>query len=215
MTVADLLDEIYLIVKDDAFFADDAAKEVMLRRVNTALLTACSYPGVEVPSLKRLGRAITSPTEAFVGIEGVSDVFAGKVLAVGEPGKVKIYTRLEDFYTDYYPLDKSGDVTAVCVAGNILWYQGIPETPVSLLVVLQNDPPVLTSEDDVIPVVPEAFQLQILAHGVAAHLYDTIEDGVDGAKVNTQNSQMQFLTGMQRWMEFLGQRKQHIKTSHW
>jgi hypothetical protein len=215
MKVSEILDEIYLLVKDDSFFGTDEAKLAMIRRVNEAIIYACSYPGVEVPSLKRMGMFLTNPLEAFATVDGVSSSFSGRVLRAGEPGKVKIYSQLEDLYDDFYPLTKEGEVEAVCIAGNIAWYQGIPTEPTTIMCILQDDPPMVEREDEDIPVIPEAYQRRIIVHGVASFLYDNIEDGVDGAKVNTDNSKRELAIGIQKWMEFLGQRRQHNKTSHW
>lgn len=214
MKVSDIIDEIYLLVKDNSFFESEG-EEALLRRINLAVASACSHPGIEVPSLKKLGMVTTEPGEAYAPVDGIADNFAGRILRVGEPGKIKVYGALEDLYADYYPLAEEGEVEAVCIAGNVVWYQKIPALPTDLICVLQDDPPLVESVDDYIPVIPEPFQMRIVVHGVAAHLYDNIEDGVDGAKVNTDNSKRELAIGIQKWMEFLGQRRQHNKTSHW
>ena len=101
------------------------------------------------------------------------------------------------------------------LAGNVVWYQKIPETPTDVLCIIQDEPPLISVGTDLIPVIPEFLQRQIVAHGVAAMLYDFIEDGVDGNKNNTNNSKGEFMRGIQLWKEFLGARRQHNKTSHW
>lgn len=214
MKVSDIIDEIYLIVKDDSFFESEG-DAAMLRRINLAVSYACSYPGVEVPSLKKLGMVTTEPGAAYAPVDGIANNFAGRIIRIGEPGKIKVYGALEDLYDDYYPLTEVGEVEAACIAGNVVWYQKIPEVATALICVLQDDPPAIESVSDDIPIIPEALQMRLIAHGVAAHLYDTIEDGVDGAKVNTDNSKRELGIGIQKWMEFLGQRRQHNKTSHW
>lgn len=218
MKLSEVLDEIYLLVKDDSFFTAGEKRAAMVRRINEAIAYACTYPGVEIPSLKKMGMFTTSTTDPYAPLDGVASNFGGKVLAVGEPGLIKVYAQLEDLYTDYYPLNKVGDVEAVCVTGNSVWYQGIPEVATNIMCILQSDPPVVEDteeEDPEIPIIPEAFQRRLIVHGVAAFLYDNIEDGVDGAKVNTENSKRELAMGIQKWLEFLGQRRHHIKTSHW
>ena len=219
MTLQEILDEIYLLVKDDSFFIPDDGEEfpaAMVRRVNEAIAFACSQPGIEIPSLKKMGQFTTVLGEAQTIVDGLSSNFAGRILAVGNPADcIKVYSSLDDLYADYYPLTTEGDVEAVYIAGNAVWYQNIPTVATDILCILQDDPPQITLGTDQIPVIPEFLQRQIVAHGVAALLYDFIEDGVDGNKNNTNNSKGEFTRGIQLWKEFLGARRQHNKTSHW
>ena len=219
MTLQEILDEIYLLVKDDSFFTPEDGEEfpaAMVRRVNEAIAFACAQPGIEIPSLKKMGQFTTDTIDPYATVDGISSNFAGRILAVGNPDdKIKIYSSLEDLYTDYYPLTVAGDIEAVYIAGNVIWYQGIPSTPTDVLCILQDDPPQVSLGTDDIPIIPEFLQRKIVAHGVAGWLYDAIEDGVDGNKNNTTNSKMEFADGIQKWKEFLGARRQHNKTSHW
>lgn len=219
MTLQEILDEIYLLVKDDSFFTPEDGEEIpaaMVRRINEAIAFACSQPGIEIPSLKKMGQFTTVLGEAQTTVDGLSSNFAGRILAVGDPAdSIKVYSSLDDLYADYYPLTTEGDVEAVYIAGNVIWYQNIPTAATDILCILQDDPPQITLGTDQIPVIPEFLQRKIVAHGVAGWLYDAIEDGVDGNKANTTNSKMEFADGIQKWKEFLGSRRQHTKTSHW
>lgn len=219
MTLQEILDEIYLLVKDDGFFTleeGETVPAVMVRRVNEVIASACAQPGVEIPSLKKMVQFTTDTIDPYATVDGLSMNFAGKILAVGDPSKnVKIYATLEDLYTDYYPLTEVGDIEGVFLAGNVVWYQKIPAVSTDVLCILQDEPERISLGTDQIPVIPEFLQRQIVAHGVAAMLYDFIEDGVDGNKNNTNNSKGEFMRGIQLWKEFLGARRQHNKTSHW
>ena len=219
MTLQEIIDEIYLLVKDDSFFTPEAGEEfpaALVRRVNEVIASACAQPGVEIPSLKKMGQFTTDTVDPYTTVDGLNVNFAGKILAVGDPSKgVKIYATLEDLYADYYPLTEVGDIEGVFLAGNVVWYQKIPAVSTDVLCIIQDEPPRISFGTDLIPVIPEFLQRQIVAHGVAAPLYDFIEDGVDGNKNNTNNSKGEFLKGIQLWKEFLGARRQHNKTSHW
>ncbi len=219
MTLQEIIDEIYLLVKDDSFFTPEEEEEFpaeLVRRVNEVIASACAQPGVEIPSLKKMGQFTTDTVDPYTTVDGLNVNFAGKILAVGDPSKgVKIYATLEDLYADYYPLTEVGDIEGVFLAGNVVWYQKIPAVSTDVLCIIQDEPPLISFGTDLIPVIPEFLQRQIVAHGVAALLYDFIEDGVDGNKNNTNNSKGEFLKGIQLWKEFLGARRQHNKTSHW
>ena len=219
MTLQEIIDEIYLLVKDDSFFTPEEGEEfpaALVRRVNEVVASACAQPGVEIPSLKKMSQFTTLVDEGQAIIDDLPHNFAGKILAVGDPAKgIKIYAALEDLYTDFYPMTEEGEVEGVYLAGNTVWYQKIPAEPTDILCILQDEPERISLGTDLIPVIPEFLQRQIVAHGVAALLYDFIEDGVDGNKNNTNNSKGEFLRGIQLWKEFLGARRQHNKTSHW
>ena len=219
MTLQEIIDEIYLLVKDDSFFTPEAGEEfpsALVRRVNEVIASACAQPGVEIPSLKKMGQFTTLVGEGQAVIDDLPYNFAGKILAVGDPSKgIKIYSALEDLYNDFYPMTEEGEVEGVYLAGNVVWYQKIPAEPTDVLCILQDEPERISLGTNPIPVIPEFLQRQIVAHGVAAMLYDFIEDGVDGNKNNTNNSKGEFLRGIQLWKEFLGARRQHNKTSHW
>ncbi len=219
MTLQEMIDEIYLLVKDDSFFdlADgETIPSGIVRRVNEAILSACAQPGITIPSLVKMGQFTTDTVDPYAVVDGIASNFSGRILKVGDPAaNIKVYSSLDDLYTDFYPLNRIGDIEAVVIAGNMVWYQGIPEASVDILCILQEDPPTVSLPTDDIPIIPEFLQRKIVAHGVAGWLYDDIEDGVDGNKNNTSNSKMEFADGIQKWKEFLGARRQHNKTSHW
>lgn len=210
MNLSQIIDEIRLIVQDDSFFEDE---DVVVGRVNAAVRWACSQPGVEVPMLKVLGSFVTTE-EPYAEIVGVDSSFTGRVLRAGKPG-TKLYLGLEDLYDDYYPLSSVGAVEAVCIQRNIAWYQGIPEEPETVLCILHSDPPLLADDEDIPVVIPEFLQRDLVVHGVVAEIYDMLEDGVDGQKVNTANSYSYREVALQRFREWLGSRRQHVKTSWW
>lgn len=221
MKLSRMFTEIGLLVNDNSFFDDDPDKLLDITvRINEAIKYACSYPGITVPSLRKIGKFTTVPGQAFAVIDGVSEQFTGRISRVGEPGKIKIYDTLDDLYDSYFPMTDSGDIEAVCVVGNVIWYQFVPDVATDVMLLLHGDPPVVEYDpsgttDPEIPVIPDLLQINIIAHYVAAQLYDGIEDGVDGNKNNTINSKNSVAVGIQRFAEFLGQRRQHKKTSTW
>lgn len=219
MLLQEIVDEIRLLVKDPSFFDTALGESVpaaMVRRVNEAVLAACSQPGIVIPSLRKIGRFVTEVGSATVQMEDVPNNFAGKVLVVGDPKKkIKIFGSVDDMFVEYYPFETVGSVEAVCIAGNMVWYQGIPEVPETVVCMLQENPPQVADAEDEIPIIPEYLQRQIIVHGVASWLYDGIEDGVDGNKNNTTNSKLEFEKGIQKWREYLGSRRQHKTSSGW
>ena len=211
MNLEQIIDEVRLIVQDESFFEDE---EKIVARVNDAVLWACSQPYIEIPALKSLGSFTTVLGQANAVIDGLSPTFGGNILRVGKPG-TKLYKSIEDLYDAYYPLDKVGPVEAVTVMGHVAWYQGIPEVAETVLLVLQADPEKLVDDEDVPTAIPEFLHMDLVVHGTVCRIYEMIEDGVDGEKVNTINSYMHRKEGVQKFREWLGSRRQHVKTSWW
>ncbi len=212
MNLEQIVDEIQLAVQDTSLTGNDDGE--LTERINAAVQFACSQPGIEIPTLKAMGSFTTVVDQAYAEVAGLDAGFTGRIIRAGKP-ETKIYTGLEDLYDDYYPLDKEGDIEAVCIQGNVIWYQGIPETAEEHLCILQSDPPLLDDDDDVPTVIPEFLHMDVIVHGVIARLYNLLEDGIDGEKVNTINSLMYRKDGIQKFREWLGSRRQHVKSSVW
>lgn len=211
MNLEQIIDEIKLIVQDESFFTSDAS---IIYRVNDAVSYACNRAWTDIPSLRTMSSFTTDVGQAYAELSGVDASFSGKVIRVGKPG-TRLYSSLEDLYDDYYPLDKVGEVEAVCIQNNVIWYQGIPAEATTLHCILQEDPPLLVNSDDVPYVIPEFLHMDVIVHGVVARLYNMLEDGVNEEKVNTSNSTLHHEKGLQMFKEWLGSRRQHVKSSHW
>ena len=213
MNLEQIIDEIKLIVQDNSFFPADDNTDIV-RRINEAISYACNQNWVEIPNLKTMSSFTTVVEQAYAELTGADSSFTGRIIRAGRP-TTKIYSSLEDLYDDYYPLDKVGDVEAVCIQNNVIWYQGIPEEATTLNCIVQEDPALLVNEEDVPYAIPEFLHMDVIVHGVVARLYNMIEDGVDGKKVNTANSIMYNERGLQMFREWIGSRRQHFKSSFW
>jgi hypothetical protein len=85
------------------------------------------------------------------------------------------------------------------------------------MMVLQRDPTPLADDEDVPVEIPEFLHMDLVVHGVVCRIYEMIEDGLNGeqGRVNTMSSYMHRKDGLQKFREWLGSRRQHVKTSHW
>ena len=123
------------------------------------------------------GNVADLPTDYGQGIYYADD--AGREL--------KVYESWTDMAREYTDLTLSGDVKGVAVVGDTLMYLPIPTAATPLTIYYYRTPTTLIESAE-----PDGFNRQTRPYGEAAlkyyaafRLYDIIEDGIEGAKVNT------------------------------
>jgi hypothetical protein len=102
-------------------------------------------------------------------------------------------------------LDHSGPVSEVTIRGGDLYYQGIPGVPTELTLFYYRKPTLLVDydpsgedgeagdlADDIPDGIPEPFQKGLLVNYACKEIFDEIEDGMDGEKLNTQRYEAKY-----------------------
>lgn len=212
MNLGKLRQEITDLVDDDSY------EESLTDLINTVYVQAVNEPGVWIPSLKGMGSVTTVEGDNSTNLVG-DPYFMGRLLRFGDPTKVVIYDSLESLLDEYQEdgafKNEEGDVEAVALEGNVLWYQKVPATASTYGVLYYKNPTALVLTTDTPVAIPEAFQLEILVYGVAQFLFDKAEDGIEGPKVNTLNCERVYKRGINRLLSFLGARRTPNKRSVW
>ncbi len=108
------------------------------------------------------------------------------------------------FIRRYPSLSTPGAVEAVSVKGGNLFYQGIPASPDTLHVHYHRMPAPMADDDDTPDGIPEHLQRPLIVHLVAWRVFDQIEDGIEGQKVNTMSHQRRFYEAMDDLTAFIG-----------
>lgn len=196
--------------------------ETIDQYINQALEYVASQ--INLPTLKGLGVVSTEVGQAYTDMAVISgESFSGILrLVVREDGKFPtIYADLESLILEYPTLDQEGSVEAVALDGRTLWYQKIPTSETPLTVVYFRNPAPLVKDSDVPSDTPNHLHRLLYVHGAAYLIYDQIEDGIDGAKVNTTNhffhsfDENSRTSGITKLREWLGKRKVHHISSVW
>ena len=179
VTLNDLHDEVAILVRDTS----DDIENLIDVKLNEAFATV--HDLVVVPELKRVGSFTTVTDQAWTtmptGFNGKL-LFVGNdrtSLAVADAGVVQLME-------DCPALDASGPVHTVALEGSTLYYQGIPSdaTTYPILYVV-NPTPLSRGKSEVPDYIPAHLQRGLFVHLAAALLFNIIEDGVEGEKVNT------------------------------
>ena len=206
-----LRDELLLLLDDDSFGADR-----LDYYINQALLQVADEAGIILPALKTMTSVTSVVGQATIALPAD---FSGKLLSFGDPSRVRIFSSLERLF-EYYHVDgylpiTEGDVEAVAVEHDVIWIQKVPATATTFSMIYRRNPPLLQSDADVPSCLPESVQRDLLVYGAARIAFDTIEDGIEGAKVNTQSCDYRYNQGLMRLRVILGNNRAHINRSAW
>ena len=143
------------------------------------------------------------------------DTFSGKLLFIGSEDR-DIYTRSLEELTALYPdMDTVGDVTNIAFDSTYLYYQGIPTTAETIPIVYRKDPIDMvagTSEPDGIP---EMLHRSIVVCGAAMLAWDSIEDGIEGNKVNYLSQKYHYDNGIKKFYSWVCKRKSNRPKNTW
>ena len=178
MNLEELRDEVKIIIADPDYSDDEIDKYI-----NQALSYTAGL--VNLPDLKAIESVDTITSQNYVNLSTITGGFSGVLRRVVKEG-IKIYPTLELLASDYVGnWDAAGEVEAVCLEGNVLWYQKIPALAETLMCVLYKNPTVLEDDDDIPSNLPASLHKLLLVNGASHLIYNEIEDGIEGEKVNT------------------------------
>lgn len=110
--------------------------------------------------------------------------------------RLTIIDSFAEFLNMYPTLNMSSSVINVAVRGTRLYYQGIPTSADTITLHYYSTPTELEDDEDVPDCLPTHLQEELLINYAAMKIYDQIEDGIDGAKVNTDSYTAKFMKAM-------------------
>ena len=160
-----------------------------LQYINDALVMVAG--AVKLPALETSDTVQTVTTQAFAvlpsdyqqGLYACNDVAAK--LPVTILGNKKLLLA-------EYPAfpNNAGQVQHVCAVPPFLFYQPIPAAAAEMELFYYGLPPTKASGDQITEIPPHLAM--VLVHGAAYLIYDDIEDGIEGPKVNTEAQQQEY-----------------------
>ena len=212
MTYSDLVDETMLMVQDSSKY------EFVRSYVNMALTEATTK--VALPEFKQAA-SITTVTDApYVSLQVLPDRFIGGVIKLFGAGleNVKIYQSLNDMIDGEEIVDMAEvgtELKALAVEGSNVWYYPVPEVPIALLILYYTTHPLLVADTDSITLFPDFIQRKVVCARAAELCFEKIEDGIDGAKVNTESYAVTANKGIQELHEYVGRSRRHFVSSVW
>ena len=112
-----------------------------------------------------------------------------------EYGSARVLSSIELFLRRYptAEIDKNfGYIESVCRDGENVFYYKVPETISDLVVYYYKSPTALTRDSHTPDCIPTNYQRNLLCSYASRELFDDIEDGIDGQKVNTSRHAAKF-----------------------
>jgi len=157
-----------------------------------------------LPHLYAMGNVATVTGAAFVALPGDFQREVIAVFSATQQREIPVSKSHIRFLKRYPSLSTPGAVDAVSVKGGNLYYQGIPATPDTLHVHYHRMPTPMEQDDDTPDGIPEHLQRSLIVHRVAWQVFDQIEDGIEGQKINTLYHQRRFYEAMEDLTAVIG-----------
>lgn len=193
--------------------------------LNEYIDQSIAYAGanVDIPELKRINTVDTIPGQAYTSLSDLTGGFSGKLRRVknADGDAIEIFSDLALLMDEYPTMDEEGEVEAVALEGSTLWYQDIPAEAETLTCLYFKNPAILSSDSEIPSDFPTHLHRQLFVHGSAWIIYDQIEDGIEGEKVNTKGQfwlsfdERSRHSGIVKLREWIAKTRRHNISSSW
>lgn len=198
MNYEELQQEVLLKLKDES-------SEILVRipdLVNDAIGLICE--DVDLPALKTLGSITTALGVAYTAMPSNS---TGRLLYAGtSEGQLMIYKEgLEGLLSYYVTLDNEGDLEAICLEGNVVYYQNIPAEETAITVLYLRDPTLLVSNVDIPTYIPLVAHRETIVPKTCELAYGIIESKM-GDKPNTDRYSAEYEMGKAKLLAWVSKR---------
>lgn len=204
------------MTKEVARLVDDQYYDpITIQEYLNKALGMCSL-AIDIPEFKRVGTVTVSTTQAYVYLTEQITNFGGRVRRVKNDGvDLKIYSNLDELMDTYEDLTDVGDVEAIAVEGNLLWYAKIPETSCSLMLLFFVNPePLVPRVNEEITWMPEECQRKILVDGAASLIWRELEEEDSGQPVSKRYN-ASFYEGIYQFQQWISRNRPNLTYSHW
>ena len=118
--------------------------------------------------------------------------------------ELKIYGGLSQLYRLFSTLDQTGRVLGVCQQGRDLYYQRVPSSAETIRINYYRFPNRLETRFDKVTCLPFHLVKPLLLNYACAEIFSLIEDGVEGAKINTDKHNKEYDKYRAKLLMFIG-----------
>jgi len=99
--------------------------------------------------------------------------------------RLKLYDSLSELMMSYGDIDEAGALIGVARNERNMFYQPIPASAETFYIIHHSYPTTMTANTNVPAGIPEHLMEPILVHYACASIFEQMEDGIEGEKVNT------------------------------
>jgi hypothetical protein len=182
---------------DNTIFDGSVSEDDIIEKINEGLRVTAEL--VLLPKLETSGTVTTVPGANLVDPPATfsRNLFRAKD---SDGNKITVYSSTDLLEEDITVVDSGGviaaDVKGICLQGEQFYYAPSPEDAETLTLGFYTDPTPLVDDDDEPSCIPEAHQKRILCNYAKWQLFEDVEDGIDGAKVNARRYETKFYTAV-------------------
>jgi len=182
---------------DNTIFDGSVSEDDIIEKINEGLRVTAEL--VLLPKLETSGTVVTTPGANLVN---PPSTFSRNLFRArdSDGNKITVYSSTDLLEEDITVVDSDGvvaaDVEGICLQGTQFYYAPSPEAAETLTLGFYTEPDELSDDDDEPSCIPEAHQKRILSNYAKWQLFEDIEDGIDGAKVNSRKYETKFYTAV-------------------
>jgi hypothetical protein len=206
MTFKEIQDEVFVCVKDSSLESriPGIVNDVLQEVVNE----------VHIPALKTLTTVGTVVGQSYTNLP---DRMTGRLLFVGtETGKLaQADGGLSELLEDDPTMSTTGDLSKVALEGTVLWYISQPLVVTNIVLLIYKEPLSLVADGETASCLPSYIHRDLLVYGAAKVLWNIIEEGIDGEKVNTAVYEGFYQKGLDKLRAWVGKQTNHLSRSVW
>lgn len=174
----------------------------IIRLINRGMLAVSA--AVRLPDLLTIEDVATSADAAWVSMPEEYQTGLHAAYSVGRKVDLKVAPSLA-WLRRYYPdLTMRSSVAMVCGVGSRLYYQPWPSAPETIQIHYFRFPDSVAENNAKPFPLPPHLAAPLLASYACREIFDSIEDGMDGAKVNTQRHDAKFREALAELSVFVG-----------
>ena len=196
MDVGALITRVARVVQDASFDNDD-----ILSYINEGLAAVAGE--VPLPSLETQDTVATVVDQEWTELPEDFQTHLRFVYSQTRREKLTILSNLVRLREEtVWP--EGGLVQRVAVSGGKLFYSPVPAESENLDLIYHSRPTPYEGDDAETDYIPAHIGPRILLAYACKEIYDLIEDGVDGAKINVQRWEQKYQEQLQELIMFLG-----------
>jgi len=202
MTLKEMRDLITSIINDSEYTS--TIIDAFINEGVLAVATGVMLPGRFdlSPPLPSLYKTDTVATDANNNADLPSD-YNRDVVKVSDSDGNKI--TIEPSFMKFTNETKSeaGTISLVSIHGDKLYYDRVPSSPATLTVGYYSNPSTLTDDGDIPTEIPLVLHRQLIVGYALKEIYNEIELGMAGQKVDTRNYEAIFNQGLVRLQQLI------------
>jgi len=205
MTLDDLILEVTNIIQDSAF--NEETIETYLNEALVRIAAGVQVPGelhitAPLPDLYTEGTLDLVDTARVISLptDYQRDLF--NIYSSTGNNEIPVFESLHKFLNRYPVLETGSNVEACVVRGTSLIYH--PAATETITFAYYKTPTTMTSGTDEPEGIPAHLQRRLLIGYVCREIFNRIEDGIEGQKVNTNFYDAEFFEGVVELDRYLG-----------